>query len=87
MLTTEDDDHEQRILFTDFGITRNVGDISGLTATNMTVGTVAYSAPEQLMGEQLDGRADQYARLLGIPRMRSHESWSDHFCAGDDKHG
>jgi serine/threonine-protein kinase len=38
-----------------------VNDISGLTATNMTVGTVSYAAPEQLMGGQLDGRADQYA--------------------------
>lgn len=55
------DGGEQRILLTDFGIARNVGDISGLTATNMTVGTVAYAAPEQLMGEDLDGRADQYA--------------------------
>jgi serine/threonine-protein kinase len=27
----------------------------------MTVGTVSYAAPEQLMGGQLDGRADQYA--------------------------
>src|SRR6202040_186656 len=51
----------QRILLADFGIARNVDDISGLTTTNMTVGTVAYSAPEQLMGEDIDGRADQYA--------------------------
>ena len=61
MLTHLDDAGEQRILLTDFGIARNVDDISGLTATNMTVGTVAYSAPEQLMGEGIDGRADQYA--------------------------
>jgi serine/threonine-protein kinase len=52
---------EQRILLTDFGIARNLGDISGLTATNMTVGTLAFSAPEQLMGEDMDGRADQYS--------------------------
>jgi hypothetical protein len=45
----------------DFGIARNIDDISGLTTTNMTVGTVAYAAPEQLMGEAIDGRADQYA--------------------------
>ena len=51
---------DQRILLADFGIARWVNDISGLTATNMTVGTVWYAAPEQLMGAQLDGRADQY---------------------------
>jgi serine/threonine protein kinase, bacterial len=61
MLAAPDDDGRRRILLADFGIARPVDDISGLTATNMTVGTVAYSAPEQLMGEQLDGRADQYA--------------------------
>jgi serine/threonine protein kinase len=36
-------------------------DVSGLTVTNMTIGTVDYSAPEQLMGEPIDGRADQYS--------------------------
>ena len=40
---------------------RDINDISGLTTTNMAVGTVAYAAPEQLMGEDIDGRADQYA--------------------------
>src|SRR6478752_2149108 len=61
MLTHVDDDGDQRILLADFGIARSVDDISGLTTTDMTVGTVAYSAPEQLMGEEIDGRADQYA--------------------------
>jgi serine/threonine-protein kinase len=46
---------------TDFGIARNISDISGFTKTNFTVGTVAYAAPEQLLGEDMDGRADQYA--------------------------
>ncbi len=52
---------ERRILLADFGIARQHDDISGLTLTNTTVGTVAYSAPEQLMGDHIDGRADQYA--------------------------
>lgn len=51
----------QRILLADFGIARNISDIDGLTGTNMTVGTVGYAAPRQLMGEPIDGRADQYA--------------------------
>ena len=61
MMTHLDDEGEQRILLTDFGIARNVNDISGLTKTNMTVGTVAYCAPEQLLGEDVDGRTDQYS--------------------------
>jgi serine/threonine protein kinase, bacterial len=61
MMTHLDDEGEQRILLTDFGIARNVHDISGLTKTNMTVGTVAYCAPEQLLGEDIDGRADEYS--------------------------
>src|SRR6201988_3623913 len=55
----------RRILLADFGIARELGEISGLTATNMLVGTTAYCAPEQLQGSDLDGRASQYA--LGCP--------------------
>lgn len=51
----------RRIVLADFGIARRADEASGLTATNMTVGTVSYAAPEQLMGNPLDGRADQYA--------------------------
>ncbi len=50
----------RRILLADFGIARQTDEVSGLTGTNMTVGSVGYAAPEQLMGEPLDGRADQY---------------------------
>jgi serine/threonine-protein kinase len=34
--------------------------VSGLTDTNVTLGTVNYAAPEQLTGSAIDGRADQY---------------------------
>ena len=61
ILLANPESSDQRILLADFGIARWVNDISGLTATNMTVGTVSYAAPEQLMGERIDGRADQYA--------------------------
>jgi serine/threonine-protein kinase len=78
LLTEPDDDGERRVLLADFGIARQLGDISGLTATNLTVGTVAYAAPEQLMGADLDGRADQYALaatafhlLTGAPPYQS----------------
>jgi len=61
ILLTGDGPRGRRIVLADFGIARQVGDISGLTATNMVMGTTAYAAPEQLMGSDIDGRADQYA--------------------------
>lgn len=61
ILLAERDGEARRILLADFGIVRQLGEASGLTATNFTVGTLSYAAPEQLMGEELDGRADQYA--------------------------
>lgn len=74
LLGQPDADDQRRILLADFGIARPLADPSGLTMTNLTVGTVAYAPPEQLMGMDLDGRADQYALaattyhlLTGIP--------------------
>ncbi|ORW08037.1 MULTISPECIES: serine/threonine-protein kinase [Mycolicibacter] len=61
LLAKPDRDGSRRIYLADFGIARPLDDPAGLTATNFTLGTVAYAAPEQLMGKPLDGRADQYA--------------------------
>jgi serine/threonine-protein kinase len=61
ILLTHPDVGEQRILLADFGVARQLADASGITATNVAVGTVAYAAPEQLLGQKMDGRADQYA--------------------------
>ncbi|OBB82281.1 protein kinase [Mycobacterium colombiense] len=60
ILLTESDSEPRRILLADFGITRKADDISGLMTTD-SAGAVSYAAPEQLMGGELDGRADQYA--------------------------
>jgi serine/threonine-protein kinase len=66
-------DEDRRILLADFGIARPLDEVSGLTTTNMTVGTVAYAAPEQLMGEDVDGRADQYGLAAAAYHLLSGE--------------
>jgi hypothetical protein len=61
ILVTAADGHRRRVLLTDFGIARRIDDVSNLTEANVAIGTISYVAPEQLLGKQLDGRADQYA--------------------------
>jgi serine/threonine-protein kinase len=61
ILFTRPADGEQRILLTDFGIAQPLGDPNAPSAPELTGETVAYAAPEQLMGSDIDGRADQYA--------------------------
>ncbi|WP_083169372.1 serine/threonine-protein kinase [Mycobacterium aquaticum] len=61
IIVADFDGDDRSVFLADFGIARPIDDTSGITATNMTIGTVAYAAPEQLMGEEMDGRADQYA--------------------------
>jgi len=49
----------------DFGLVKSTkggrGEDSMATATGLTPGTPAYMAPEMVMGETVDGRADLYA--------------------------
>jgi serine/threonine-protein kinase len=61
ILVTASDGHRRRVLLTDFGIARRIDDVSNLTDSNIALGTINYVAPEQLLGKQLDGAADQYA--------------------------
>jgi serine/threonine-protein kinase len=48
---------------TDFGIAKMTsgGPVGSVTRTGMFLGTADYASPEQFEGQELDGRADQYA--------------------------
>lgn len=61
ILLTNSRTADRRILLADFGIAKAANETHGITATNIAVGTVAYAAPEQLTGNEIDGGADQYA--------------------------
>lgn len=77
ILVEDSEEGRQRVLLADFGIARQLSGPSGLTASNLAIGTVAYAAPEQLMGSEGLDRADQYALaatafhlLTGAPPFR-----------------
>ena len=49
------------LYLSDFGLAKPSAAATGLTATGQFFGTVNYIAPEQIQGDLLDGRTDQYA--------------------------
>jgi protein kinase-like protein len=52
-------DEDGHAYLTDFGITQELGDVSA--EGGRFAGTLDYLAPEQVRGEDVDGRADSYA--------------------------
>ena len=69
----------------DFGIARLAKRQSGMTEQGMVVGTPEYMAPEQLMGQDIDARADIYATpgcaliyecLTGTPPLTAENQFS-----------
>ena len=62
ILVSNSPSDRRRIALTGFGVPRPFGDISNtLTRANLFIGAASYIAPEQLMEDEFDGRADQYA--------------------------
>lgn len=56
-------DAQGKVFVMDFGIARSVGS-EGLTMTGGYVGTPGYMSPEQVKGEEIDGRSDLFT--MGI---------------------
>lgn len=49
------------VYLSDFGLSKAALGSSGLTGSGQFLGTVDYAAPEQIRGQAVDGRTDQYA--------------------------
>ncbi len=76
--TGSDLDH---VYLSDFGLSKHSLTPSTLTSTGQFLGTLDYVSPEQIQGQPVDGRADQYAlacavveMLTGAPPFRRDDS-------------
>ncbi|ORM33619.1 serine/threonine-protein kinase [Williamsia sp. 1135] len=52
---------EQRVLLTDFGVAKAANETESLTVVGTVLATLSYASPEQLKGQQVDPRTDQYS--------------------------
>ena len=51
----------EHVYLSDFGVAKAAASSLARTAAGQFLGTVGYSAPEQIKGQPVDGRTDQYA--------------------------
>ena len=49
------------VYLSDFGVSKGAQSSLGLTGSGQFLGTLNYSAPEQIQGGPVDGRADEYS--------------------------
>jgi serine/threonine-protein kinase len=61
ILVDERPGRPDHVYLADFGLSKGAMAGISLTGTGKPVGTPGYSAPEQVQGHDVDGRADQYA--------------------------
>jgi WD40 repeat protein/tRNA A-37 threonylcarbamoyl transferase component Bud32 len=70
-------DGSDHVYLADFGLTKKVSEETGIADAGHLMGTIDYVAPEQIAGEEIDGRADVYSLgcmlyecLVGQPPFR-----------------
>jgi serine/threonine-protein kinase len=74
IMVTTDADGVERVKVVDFGIAKASGDGSQkVTRTGTIVGTPEYMSPEQLAGDEVDGRSDLYSLALVAFNMLTGE--------------
>ncbi|GAC1482183.1 MAG: hypothetical protein NVS1B4_27020 [Gemmatimonadaceae bacterium] len=62
-------DADDRVVLTDFGISKVNDATARLTEAGTSIGTPHYVAPEQALGASVDGRADQYSLAVVAHQM------------------
>ena len=55
------DSAPEAVKLTDFGIAQVLDEVTHLTGTGITIGTMRYASPEQIEGLRVDGRSDIYS--------------------------
>jgi len=69
--------HRGRALLSDFGIARRIDGDGGITLLGAALGTPQYMSPEQIDGEQVDGRSDIYSLgVLGWELLTGRRPWA-----------